>query len=385
MTSLSVVSHATIHLWFERPDPNSARSYCHAALEVDNGINSSYMSFWEDVATDRHRQVCPNVHGAHFHLIPKIDHILLSSLGKSHKKYVLHSLNIEKIERAFEKFKKNPLAWGALGWGIWGRSYKRNSSGIVAYLLEKGGVFNHLNYTRTNSFKNIFQLTAFLSAISAIANLFSYFQLQYYEKDFSKYYSEVGFYLIYIFPYGKTISHLNRIKLEASKIGKEKSLFLDSAEIEKEVKNINEIFHCAKDRRMSHLFKEAKEANTTLKRKSVLFSDDEKIILDDSMRELNRTLISIVTGSSIIFFMSLGLFYLNNQILLGRHDARSVAIMAKRVQKLEKRDERLFRIASNSSNSRYLDFYYKKMIKKTNIFLQIFWFAQNSRRLNENE
>lgn len=166
-----MISYVRVLIWessLEEKVPS--QRYGHVALETcTRSADPTYMSFW----ACGHPKTCGAVH-PHFHNTKEQDD--REETGKVARSYCLFSLDVSKINAAFEAFKANPDAWGALGWGIFGRAYARDCRGLTVFLLETGGIFNHpqveASYKLNSIGKKVFYGFGFL--YSAVNLLFSH-------------------------------------------------------------------------------------------------------------------------------------------------------------------------------------------------------------------
>lgn len=341
MNRVSQNSSAIVHLWFDQPDPSSARTYSHVSLEVEDRAGKVYMSFWKEKNPETPCGICPAVYGSHFHPYFEVENNHLRGLGKIHKAYLLHSLNIKKIKKAFEAFKKHPFRWGALGWGIWGRSYNRNASGVVGYLLDKGGVFDHISYEKTRNYSIIFNTVTIVSCMIPLPLFFAQAHLSRFENDGGHYWPESGIYPITGFHtsyglvlFGSTDTlfidyFLRQIQSRvANGIGDSKAQNIK--EIVKETQNMQMALQPARRLIVKYpeLVDKWKKKNDGLETRDLMLSD-----LKSSLNGITQSLGSIGTAAVRVALVSICLGFLYTQFFLKRLDTRDIAIIAKRMSR----------------------------------------------------
>lgn len=176
----STTPYVKVLIWESHSEEEKmpSQNYGHVALETCTGsTDPTYMSFW----ACGHPETCGAL--PHFHHTKEEDD--REEAGKAARSYFLSCLDIAKINAAFEAFKAKPDAWGALGWGLFGRAYARDCRGLTVFLLEKGGIFNHpqvdASYRLNSIAKKAFY--GFGSLYSAVNLWFSHY-VNYYNRPF---------------------------------------------------------------------------------------------------------------------------------------------------------------------------------------------------------
>lgn len=141
---LDGMTSVRVHCWDNRGvhlDKRGKPAYApgHVALEIRQGaVIVVYASFWPGNS-------CPiticKESDAHFHNLDT-DQLIEAKTERIH---TIVGLDVEAMIRAFDRFKRKPKSWGALGSGVLRRPYQRNCAGLTLHLLEKGGLREILN------------------------------------------------------------------------------------------------------------------------------------------------------------------------------------------------------------------------------------------------
>ncbi len=129
----------------------------HVALQLHTGKENekdAYISFWSGRCGLVNPEHCQET-DSHFHAELSIDQLIEKKRGEDIK---LVSLNVDAMRTAFEQFRRKPFSWGALGSGIFRKSYERNCSGLTLFLLEKGGIKKHHRNTDDNFTRRVFSV-----------------------------------------------------------------------------------------------------------------------------------------------------------------------------------------------------------------------------------
>lgn len=138
-----------IWVWSNQESTLAARAYKHVALEIvpEEG-NETYMSFFESAHDGP--SVCKK-NTPHFHDDKNVD---VKYFGQPNTCYVL-SLNIQKIAAAYQKIVQEGLSKKNISNGVFHRPYPLNTPNIVAFLLDRGGVFNLTSYKKDHLYANV--------------------------------------------------------------------------------------------------------------------------------------------------------------------------------------------------------------------------------------
>lgn len=147
--------HARVYIWRSRAGEFTAPIYKHVALELcphEGTREKRYISFTQsahDVPSD-----CKKAE-PHFHEEKSID---VKLFGEPNECYSL-ILDIQKIDDAYQKMMGSGFG-KSLSVGIFHRPYPFSPSGVTAFLLDKGGIFNLTPYRKEHFFAEILKTIA---------------------------------------------------------------------------------------------------------------------------------------------------------------------------------------------------------------------------------
>jgi hypothetical protein len=166
--------YVRVWFWLNKPkDHQAAATYIHVALEVYPTINqegSEYISFWS--APHASHPSCHTL-GAHFHSEKSIDDQVCETIAEV---YYDLPLDVQKISRAFLKFKKNPHVWGSLGWHFTTRRPSFDAVGLTMHLLKEGRIFSHAPKTESG-YSTILRLIGQSAALFSVFSNIAGFQI----------------------------------------------------------------------------------------------------------------------------------------------------------------------------------------------------------------
>jgi len=345
------ISYTKIWIWHEaQDDSNVAHNFGHIAFQVCLGENQvRYISFWVGNYSESHRQQCGAKCNSKYHFHQNKEEDDLSQPGKVATEYCLYSLQLDKIIQAFEKFAAKPEAYGSLGWGIFHRPYAFNATGLVAYLLGKGGIFRLAPYKRNTFFSRIFKIIAGVGFVSTLFNFWSAYQVksigQTFEHPFIK--SDITFipdspeerinrYIQYLIGLSNTAGACELTQRNLVEIHEHAwNIFLN---LEKH--DIAEKIHKIRGEALE-IVAEAEDANKVLN-KSFEFRPGPRFFIFQSPAGAAKTIserISFVARITLIpVFLSLGFLYIQHRFLEGEITSRELAVIAQKAQRKEERE-----------------------------------------------
>lgn len=280
-------------------------------------------------------QIC-KISKWHFHKSKKEDD--QCETDKFAEFYDLSTLDVSRINKAFNRFKDDPLARGSLGWGILSKVYEFNSVGLSSYLLEQGGMSKLTIYKREN------RLTKFAKTITALGSLFATFNFwsSFYISQIAEPSQSLSSTVVEDgkptdingFAFGH-VATATLCYFANTKVQEIHSLTLDILNRLAKTPSTNSIQGLTTD-----IMVEAEHANTILKSLFRRRIGDNFLIIPSftaSVRDAGNRIAFWSKITLIPAVVSLGFLFIHHRFFRGNYDARDIAVAARKAKKAEER------------------------------------------------